>query len=254
MRRLLQLLLLTAISATLAACACGNCGPTEDGDNPAADGGSGSAKPPKAPPKKLDLASWNDAEMKKRIGEAGWDAGKCTVDGPLTTCATKRGIVAADVILARFDDPTDATVHAKARQKKTGAIVRDGTNVLSVTVDPLAASEALRLQIGGDGTQEDMSEWGSRSLLVKIKGAGFKPEGACKKTHEPGVSTWTCQVSHVGLEGTVKLELVPGAPHTSDNGKKIPGKAVLDQGDAVLIVELEQGNAGADLLDELTVP
>ena len=253
MRRPLQFLLLTVATALLAGCACGNCGPTDGVDEPAKADADSTKSPPK-PAAELDLSTWTDTEMKKRIGEAGWAAGDCTADGKVTTCAAKNGIVTAEIVLGRYDDSTNATIHVKERKKKTAAIHRAGTNILSVAVDPLAASEALRLSMSGDGTKENMSEWGNRSLLVKIKGAGFTPEGACNKTHEPGVSTWTCQVSGSGLEGSVKLELVPGAPHTSDNGKKIPGKAVLDQGDAVLIVSLEQGNAGADLLEELTTP
>ena len=250
MGRRLNPLLLTALATTFAGCAC-DC-PEKDSDQAPVDAGTQS-KPDRPPKEVVDLSAWNDAALKARIADAGWAAGACTVEAKVTTCAAVRGVVPAAVVLGQFGDATDATVHVKDRKKATRAIHRDGNNVVSVAVDPLAAAEALRRAMVGDGA-EDMSDWGNRTLLLKLKGAGFDTGGSCAKTHEPGVSTWTCQVTGSGLEGTVKLELVPGAPHTSDNGKKIPGKAVLDQGDAALIITLEQGSAGQDLLDDLIDP
>lgn len=251
MRQPLNLLLLVAATALLAGCACGNCGPTE-GDGDAPDAGATKATEPSKPTRqKVDLSGWNDAELKKRIVTAGWTAGKCTVADAVTTCEARQGVVRASVALGNFDDGAGAGAHAAQMKKNTSVIHRDDTSVLSVNVDALQTAEALRKHMAGDGTKENLAEWGNRTLLLKIKNAGFKPDGTCKKTHEPGVSTWTCQVSGGGLEGSVLLELVPGAPHTSDNGKKIAGKAVLDQGDAALIITLEQKSAGSDLLDEL---
>ena len=253
MRRGVLWALVAVLLTWAVGCACGEC------ENPLGQKEVQEAPKPRvketvSEPVEPDdpLESWDAPKLATRIDKARWRvAGECKEVHATLTCEVSRGSVHAKVVLVKFNSNKKAVAHIQEIKSAGHALHREGESVLHVELDPLKAATDLHKTMVGDGTTVDLSEWGSRTLLVHIKNAGWEPNGVCSKSYDPGIVIWTCKVSNAGLTGTVKLELVAGGVHTSDSGKKIPGSAVLDQGDAALIVTIETIDGGQELLDAL---